>query len=126
VSQKFIEKHLKVSKSSYEKGFEFELRASLLHQKKERLPVLIYPNLLRERGFGQIDLAWIENHTLFVCECKSGACEITNRQLSRLIKSGLFLGDLFEKKVVLVKITSFAKKENGHYPLKVRVIKELR
>lgn len=125
VSRRSIEKHSRASKNFYKRGSKFELEVSRFLVDEGVTPVLVWPKILRERGLGQVDLMWIKNNHLYVCECKTGSGRINSTQMKRLVKSSCFMKSLFKKKTVLVRIMPFAKKGNGHYPFKVKVIKDL-
>ncbi len=91
----FIEKVLKESKSTYNRGLSDELVASMeIHAKG--IPVIINPLVLRKLNLGQIDLCHIANDHLVVYEIKSYPV-LSNRQKYRLIKSTHYLAEIFNK-----------------------------
>ena len=71
VSPKYTGKHLKASKNFYKRGLDFEIQVSHQLKKRRVILVVIWPQLLRERNLGQIDLMWIEHNRLIVGECKT-------------------------------------------------------
>ena len=124
VRPRFIEKHLKASKSFYKKeGTLFEKYISfILH--KDTIPVLIDPDLLRKRDLGQIDCCYIKNKKIYVIECKTGKGLLSGQQKIRLVKTSDFISLIFDRYSVLLKFRAVAKTGRGHYSFKISNIKE--
>lgn len=80
-------------KSTYQKGKEFEINLS---KKVPDTPVLISSKLLRSYGCGQVDLAFMRNKILFLCELKTTAQSLSILQRRRLLNSGFLLSKLLE------------------------------
>jgi len=73
----------------------------------------VYPDLLRKRELGQIDVCRIENKTLTIFEIKSSRSYVVihNNQRRRLQKSGKFLSCLLNvsAKIKIITFDNFAK-----------------
>lgn len=107
-------------------GQKFEKEASsFFHGQKHIIPLLVSPLFLRERGLGQVDLAWFQGHYLYVAECKSGEAKLYWPQERRLKASLKFLSHLFATPSRLFLISGFAKSDHTAYPFKVKKIGEL-
>ena len=102
---RYIEKHSKVSKSSFNKGDHLEADASELITKLGA-PILISPKLLRSYGCGQVDLAVYARGKVIILEVKSRPSLISQKQLKRLRKSCHFLSTHFNAHVELKIINS--------------------
>ena len=64
------------------------------------LPVLISPQFLRGMGAGQIDLAYIKQGQLYLCEIKS-SLRLSFKQRRRLKKTACLLGEIFKMEIKL-------------------------
>lgn len=95
------------------------------HIHKNTIALLVSSQLLRRRGMGQIDVAWLNKGNVFIAECKSGNSILSFKQKARLRQSLFFLGCLFESKGTLIKVQrpeGFAKSSPSAYPFKVSKI----
>ena len=85
------------------KGLELELKVSRLSH-HQNVPFLAYAKCLRDRGMGQVDVAWLQKSSdslqLQVQEVKS-QFGISPAQLKRLQKTCFFLGELLSLPVFL-------------------------
>jgi predicted RecB family endonuclease len=105
-------------------GDHFEIQvSSLLHPKTT--PILISPLLLRQRGLGQVDIAYLKEGAAYAAECKSGAGKVSSRQMKRLSSTAAFIGFILCKRVRLIGIQQVAKLNAGDYPFRVCNIREL-
>ena len=90
---------------SLAKGLNRELELSKsLHA--NHIPLLISPSLLRSRGCGQVDIAYLLNsyHSqlwdVFLIEIKSSG-HVSRRQMRRLSLSSQFVSQLFSGEIQL-------------------------
>jgi hypothetical protein len=78
------------------KGSELEKRLSINYH-QHSIPLLCYPQLLRSRNLGQVDIAYLSifssSMTLYLVEVKSSR-GISSPQKRRLQHSGYFLAQL--------------------------------
>lgn len=84
------------------RGVELEeVLSSLFHQ--EYIPLLVSPLFLRERGAGQVDIAYFFEKRIYLVEVKS-SIGCSHRQLKRLRNSGILISSLFDLSVQIVSL----------------------
>ena len=105
-------------------GEEFEKLASS-HLHIGPTPILVSPLVLRRRGLGQVDLAYMQHGKIYAAECKSGGAKVSGFQFKRLCATAKFLTLVLKKRIHLIGIQQVAKVNAGDYPFKVCNIREL-
>lgn len=85
-------------------GLELEY-GHYLHQ--HNLPLLVSPLVLRKRGAGQIDIAYIKDDIVYICEVKSHLLPVAIEQKNRIFCSALFIKTLLSLPVKIRLLRSY-------------------